>query len=94
MQQLDKEYTVDGVTYPVHISMDPVDGTFFRTAYRFKYHPEDKDTIFYCFTSANTEVVFRYVIEAMNLFGEDWKKRLHFDYRTKQLFLDDQPLPV
>ena len=94
-KQLTKEYTVEGKTYTVHLSMEPVEDTpFFRTAYRFKVNPEDRDTIFYCFTSEKTEVVFHYIIEAMEMFGDDWKKRLKFDYKTKLLTIDGTPLPV
>ena len=94
-KQLTKEYTVNDKTYTVHLSMQEVEGTpFFRTAYRFKVTPEARDTIFYCFTSENTEVVFHYIIEAIELFGDDWKKRLKFDYKTKELMIDGNPLPV
>jgi hypothetical protein len=93
-KQLTETYTVDGNDYTVHISAAPVDDTFYRTTYRFRFLGDEKDTMFYCFTSEHFEVVFRYVIEAKELFGDDWKKRLKFDFRTKQLFLDDQLLPV
>ena len=94
-KQLTQEYTVNGKTYTVHLSMQPVEDTpFFRTAYRFKVTPDARDTIFYCFTSEKTEVVFNYIIEAMEMFGDDWKNRLKFDYKTKLLLIDGTPLPV
>ncbi|MDD5953356.1 MAG: hypothetical protein PUC32_06905 [Oscillospiraceae bacterium] len=93
-QQLEKDYTVDGKSYHVHITAMPMEDGFYRTNYRFRYGDDERDTNFYCVTSEHFEVVFRYLIEAREMFGEEWKKRLKFDFRTKQLFLDDQPIPV
>ena len=45
-------------------------------------------------TSENFEVVFRYLVEARELFGDEWRTRLKFDHRTKALFLDDHQLLV
>lgn len=95
-KQLKEQYTVDGKTYDVQVTYTPVDGTvFYRTNYHFKFTPDDpRPTNFYCFTSENFEIVFRYVIEAKEMFGDEWNKRLKFNHATKQLFLDDQALPV
>lgn len=93
-KQLHEEYTVEGKTYAVHITTSPVDDTFYRTNYKFRYDGDERDTNFYCLTSGNFEIVFRYLIEAREMFGDDWKQRLKFNFRTKQLMLDDQALPV
>ncbi len=94
-RQIDTEFTVEGVTYPVHLTMSPAENGFFRTNYLFKFSPEDeRPTMFYCLTSENPEVVFGYIIEAREICGDDWKKRLKFNHTTKQLFFDEHALPV
>ncbi len=93
-KQLHETYTVDGKDYEVHVTASPVDDTFYRTNYHFRFEGDERDTNFYCLTSEHFEIVFRYIVEAREMFGEDWRKRLKFNFRTKQLFLDDQPLPV
>lgn len=95
LSQLKKQYTVDGKTYDVQVTAAPVEDTgFYRTNYHFQFEEGGRFINFYCFTSENFEIVFRYVIEAHEMFGDEWNKRLKFNIRTKQLFLDDQVLPV
>ena len=93
-QQLENEYTVDGKTYTVKITAMPAENGFYRTNYRFHYGDDERETNFYCMTSENFEVVFRYLVEARELFGDEWRPRLKFDHRTKALFLDDHQLLV
>jgi hypothetical protein len=96
LSQMNKQYTVNDKTYDVKVTATPVEDTvFYRTNYHFKFTPEDaRVTNFYCFTSENFEIVFRYLIEAYEMFGAEWNKHLKFNFITKQLFLDDQALPV
>lgn len=95
MKQIDTEYTVDGVTYAVHLSLDQVDEEVYRAGFQFKFTPEDeRKSMFYCFTT-DPEIIFIYIIRAYKKYGPtEWKKQLKFNYQTKALTYEGESLPV